>query len=46
VEMWDPARLTMLSRLEVFLVFILSKNFSRLKYRTWREKPNAPEKRP
>jgi hypothetical protein len=35
-----------LSRLEVFLVFILSKNFSRLKYRTWREKPSAPEKRP
>jgi len=40
-RMWDPARLTMAGRLEVFMVFVLTKNLSRLKYQTWREKTNA-----
>jgi hypothetical protein len=35
-EGWDPARRGPLSRAEVFLVFLTTKNMSRLRHRTWR----------
>lgn len=35
---WDPARLSPAARLEVFSLFILTKNASRVKHQTWRQK--------
>jgi len=35
---WDPRRLTMAGRVEIFLVFLLTKNLSRLRHRTWRRR--------
>ncbi len=37
-DSWDPDRLSFLSRLEVFSAFLYTKNASRLKSRTWRQK--------
>jgi len=37
-DAWDPQRLTLPERIEVFLVFLLSKNLSRLRHRTWRSR--------
>jgi hypothetical protein len=37
-ECWSPDHLSIASRLEVFLGFLLTKNASRLRYRTWRLK--------
>jgi len=37
-ESWDPRRLTPAGRLEVFLVFLFTKNLSRLRHRTWRRR--------
>jgi len=34
-ERWDPNRLSVLSRAEIRFVFFLSKNWSRLRHRTW-----------
>lgn len=33
---WDPQRLTMAGRAEILLAFLLTKNLSRLRHRTWR----------
>jgi hypothetical protein len=35
---WDPRRLTMAGRAEIFAVFLLTKNLSRLRHRTWRRR--------
>lgn len=37
-EAWDPRRLTPAGRAEVFLVFLFTKNLSRLRHRTWRRR--------
>jgi hypothetical protein len=34
---WDPARLSKLDRAEIYLAFVLTKNFSRMKHKTWRQ---------
>jgi D-glucuronyl C5-epimerase C-terminus len=34
-EAWNPAGLSLLGRAEIYLVFLLTKNTSRLKHRTW-----------
>ncbi len=33
---WDPARLSALDRAEIYCAFICTKNWSRLRHRTWR----------
>ncbi len=35
-ERWDPERRGRMARAEVFLVFLVTKNLSRLRHRTWR----------
>jgi len=35
-ERWDPARRGPLARAEVYLAFLVTKNLSRLRHRTWR----------
>jgi hypothetical protein len=35
---WDPARLSALDHAEIYLGFVLTKNVSRLRHRTWRQK--------
>ena len=40
-EAWDPAHLSTLDRTEIYLAFLLTKNASRLKYRTWGQKTNV-----
>ena len=35
---WDPDRLSILGRTEIFLAFLLTKNAYRIKHRTWRQK--------
>ena len=37
-EAWNPERLSALDRAEIYLAFLLTKNASRLKYRTWNQK--------
>ena len=37
-DCWSPDRLSLAGRAEIFLMFLLTKNASRLKHRTWREK--------
>ncbi len=37
-ERWDPARLTPTGRMEVFSLFVLTKNVCRVKHQTWRQK--------
>jgi len=37
-ERWNPKRLTALDRTEIYLGFVLTKNASRLRHRTWRQK--------
>jgi hypothetical protein len=37
-EHWDPTRLSLLGRAEIFLGFIATKNACRIRHRTWREK--------
>lgn len=34
---WDPAGLSKLDRAEIYLAFVLTKNFSRMKHKTWRQ---------
>lgn len=38
---WRPSRLTLLDKAEIFLLFVFTKNASRIRYRTWRYKSNA-----
>jgi hypothetical protein len=38
VETWDIARLSAVGRMEVFFMFLFTKNACRLKHRTWRRK--------
>lgn len=40
-EAWDPAHLSSLDRVEIYLAFLLTKNACRLKYRTWRQKTSV-----
>ena len=35
---WDPDRLSMPERAEIFLAFLLTKNACRVRHRTWRQK--------
>jgi len=35
-EQWDSARRGMLTRAEVYLAFLVTKNLSRVRHRTWR----------
>jgi hypothetical protein len=37
-EAWNPTRLSVLGRVEIYFAFLLTKNIRRLKYRTWRQK--------
>ncbi|HEY3067331.1 MAG TPA: D-glucuronyl C5-epimerase family protein [Methylomirabilota bacterium] len=37
-EKWNPGRLTAADRLEIYVTFLLTKNMSRLRHRTWRQK--------
>ena len=37
-DSWNPDRMSVSSRLEVFLVFLYTKNAARVKNRTWRQK--------
>ena len=34
-EAWNPAHLSVLGRAEIYLLFLVTKNTCRLKYRTW-----------
>ncbi len=36
-ESWNPNRLSVVDRAEIYLTFLLTKNTCRLKYRTWRQ---------
>jgi hypothetical protein len=38
VDAWNPDRLSVLDRTEIYVGFLLTKNTCRLKYRTWRQK--------
>jgi len=37
-QRWSPKQLSALSQTEIYLVFVLTKNASRLRHRTWRQK--------
>jgi hypothetical protein len=37
-QRWSPKQLSRLERTEIYLVFVLTKNANRLRYRTWRQK--------
>ena len=37
-EHWDPRKMGPLFRLEIYLSFLLTKNFHRVQHRTWRQK--------
>ena len=37
-DAWDPLRLTRVGRTEILLAFLLTKNLSRLRHRTWRRR--------
>jgi hypothetical protein len=40
-EAWNPIHLSPLDRTEIYLAFLMTKNASRLKHRTWRQKTNV-----
>jgi hypothetical protein len=39
-ERWDPERLSSVDRLEIYLSFLLTKNWCRVRHRTWRQTQN------
>lgn len=38
VERWDPAKLSVLSRCEIYFAFLFTKNVYRARHQTWRQK--------
>lgn len=45
-EAWNSDRLSRLERTEIYLLFLLTKNACRVKYRTWRQKTAAGSTHP
>ena len=45
-ENWDPAKLSLLQRGEIYLQFLRTKNRSRIANRTWRHGPNVSDVMP
>lgn len=44
-QQWDPANLSRMERAEIYLSFLLTKNYARLRHRTWLQK-TVPADRP
>ena len=40
-DQWNPAHLSRISRAEIYLGFVLTKNVNRLRHRTWRQGRNS-----
>jgi hypothetical protein len=42
-EDWDPSRFSVLDRCEIYAAFVMTKNFSRLRRRTWLQRPSSTD---